>query len=442
MSSDLNLAGRRVTLWGLGTHGGGLAAAEFLVAQGARLTVTDQASAQALAAPLAQLAKWPIERLALGGHDESLLAETDLIVVNPAVRRDDPLLCQAAKRGIGLTSEIELFLDRCQGTVLGVTGTNGKSSTCTMLELALRATGRRTWLGGNIGNSLLGELPAIGADDLVVLELSSFQIAWLNDDCRWPQAAVITNLSPNHLDWHGTMSDYVAAKRRLFEHLPEGGVAVFDDCRPEFATWRSTFKVNCCLPWTDDQIPALLVAGQAQRQNAALAAAMAEHLGAKRAAIAEAVANFTGLPHRVQTVADIAGRRFINDSKSTTPAATGAALDAMDRPTWLLLGGRNKGLDFGVLSESISRIARGVVAFGHAAAEIEQQLSAQISVPMVRTTTMREALDLCWRRSSPGDAILLSPACASFDQFADFVARGDTFVQLVKDYQANDQELS
>ncbi|MBS0211383.1 MAG: hypothetical protein JSS27_20770 [Planctomycetes bacterium] len=431
MSQITDLAGRRVTLWGLGTHGGGLAAAEFLVGQGARLTITDLASAATLEKSLDRLRALPVERYALGGHDEALLDDTELIVVNPAVPRDTPLLAQASKRGIPITSEIELFLQRCPATVVGVTGTNGKSSICTMLHQALVDAGRRAWLGGNIGRSLLGDLSSIGADDLVVLELSSFQLAWLGDQTRWPQGAIVTSLAPNHVDWHRSTGAYYAAKRRLLDHLPDDGFASFALDDPALSAWREAVGGKYLSPWPDDDVPELRTPGRFQRGNAALAGAVAERLGADPAKARSALAQFEGLPHRMQRLPDVEGRAVFNDSKSTTPAATVAALDGLNWPGWLILGGRNKGLAFDTLVPAINRHCRGYVAYGEAAETIVEQLSLLTNAPHQRVATVDEAFDWCWAHSKSGDAILFSPACTSFDQFTDFEARGSHFASLV-----------
>ena len=196
----MEVRGRRATVMGLGRHGGGVEAARWLARQGAIVTITDRADAATLAESIAALASEEIVDWHLGGHRERDFAEADLVVVNPAVRPDDALVARAAARGAQITSELELFLERCPGRVIGVTGSNGKSTTAALIAEVLRADGRKTYLGGNIGRSLLADLPNMTSDCWAVAEISSFQLAWLSADCRLPTIAVVTSFAPNHLD--------------------------------------------------------------------------------------------------------------------------------------------------------------------------------------------------------------------------------------------------
>lgn len=402
---------------GLGRHGGGVAAARYLAEHGATVTVTDLADAAMLADSLAALAGSPIERFHLGGHCEDDFTQTDLIVVNPAVRPDDRLVKRARESGARISSEIELFLDACPAPVIGVTGTNGKSTTAAMTAAAIagghggrrcEAAGRRVWLGGNIGRSLLPELSRIRPDDWVVLELSSFQLHWLSDDARWPQFAMLTNFAPNHLDWHPSVEHYRRAKQRLLE--------------------RAETVISPC---SDAVVPPLRVPGRHNRANAALASAAAIAAGADRESIQLALSEFKGLPHRLAFVSEIAGRRFYNDSKATTPEAVVAALEAMERPTLILLGGSDKNVDLTPLARAVGARACGAGLFGATAAKLDAILAAHApQLPRSRAETLDEAIVWCWAQSRPGDAILLSPACASLDQFRDYADRGDRFMQL------------
>jgi UDP-N-acetylmuramoylalanine--D-glutamate ligase len=396
---------------GLGRHGGGVAAARYLAEQGAIVTVTDLADATVLADSLAALAGVPIERLHLGGHREQDFTTADLIVVNPAVRPDNRFVQLARESGARISSEIELFLDTCPAPVIGVTGTNGKSTTAAMTAAAIEAAGRSVWLGGNIGRSLLPELPRIRPDDWVVLELSSFQLHWLGENARWPRIAMLTNFAPNHLDWHPSVEHYRGAKQRLMDHAH-----------------------RVIAPWDDADVPPLCVPGRHNRANAAHAAAAAEAIGADRKSIQRALAEFAGLPHRLAFVAEVVGRRFFNDSKATTPEAAIAALASLDRPTWILLGGSDKQVDLAPLVQSVGAHARGAATFGTIAVKLDDLLSARAAqIPRSRSATLDEAFTCCWKQSRPGDAILLSPACASLDQFRDYAERGERFVQLVRE---------
>jgi len=424
----MEVAGRRITVMGLGRHGGGVAAARWLAQHGARVTVTDLADAQALGPSIEALTDVAIAHWHLGGHAASDFSSADAVVVNPAVRPDHPLLEVARTGGAALTSEIELFLGCCPAAVIGVTGSNGKSSTASMLAAMFQSAGRPVWLGGNIGTSLLPSLDAIGPPDIVVLELSSFQLAHLSPQARFPSAAVVTNCTPNHLDWHGTLPAYVAAKRRLLENLPAGGLAVFNPHDRELSSWPIPAGARRIAPWRLDRVGRLAVAGDHQRANAALAAAMAEAFGVPAGAIGEALAAFHTLPHRQEAAGTIAGRHFIDDSKSTTPEATLSALAACAGPTWVLVGGQDKGVALEPLCRQLAQRAAGIACYGALGAKLGETLAAVgARQPVAVVDHLIEALDWCWERSRPGDTILLSPAAASLDQFRDFCHRADVF---------------
>jgi UDP-N-acetylmuramoylalanine--D-glutamate ligase len=428
--------GKRVTVMGLGRHGGGVAAARWLAEQGCRVTVTDLATADSLAESLEKLRDVAIDRFVLGRHEEADFLSADVVVVNPAVRSGHPLVSAAAARGVTITSEIELFLERCPAMVIGVTGTTGKSTTATMLYEMLRADGRCAWLGGNIGVSLLGGLKQITSGDVVVLELSSFQLAHLSDRVLLPTVAVVTNCSPNHLDWHGTWEAYVASKQRLLAPL-RNSIAVLNTEDVEVARWAAKTRRTVLDVVGLEMVRSLKLRGEHNRQNAQLAATIAWHLGVTDAAIEQALENFEGLPHRLEFVSEVDGRAFVNDSKATSPSATVAALKAMERPTWLLAGGVNSAADFVSLVRSITQLAKGTTFYG-ATAKVLSDLTATVSpeFPTNSASTLNEALDWAFHRSQPGETILLSPACASFDQYRDFEHRGHAFVEQVRQIAA------
>jgi UDP-N-acetylmuramoylalanine--D-glutamate ligase len=422
---------RRVTILGLGRHGGGVAAARYLAERGARVTISDMADQASLSESLTQLAAVQIEAIHLGGHDPADL-DAEFVVVNPAVRSNHPALQSARQAGARLISETELFLDACPARVIGVTGTTGKSTTCSMLHEMLVAAGRTAWLGGNIGRSLLGDVQAMTADHWVVLELSSFQLAHLSQRCRMPQMAVVTNCAPHHLDWHGSYAEYVGAKQRLLMGGCECVVLNWQD--GEASSWRQLAAGRAVDSWTLPRLPLLQVPGQHNRQNAACAAAAAEAIGVEPRFICDALRDFLGLPHRLEFVAEVGGRRFYNDSKSTMPEATVAALAAVDGDVWLLAGGDDKGADLAAMAAAIARRVAGVACFGAAGERIHRAVSAAGgSQPSVVAEHLHEALAWCRSRSRPGDAILLSPGCASLGQFRDFAHRGETFCALVNE---------
>lgn len=430
-------AGQRVTVMGLGRHGGGLGAVRYLASHGAEVTISDSAGMESLVDSLAALGDLPQVIVRLGKHDPGDF-RTDLVVVNPAVRADHPCLQIARAAGAVVTSEIELFLSACPAHVIGVTGSNGKSTTATMLADMLRAAGRRTWLGGNIGGSLLGDAANMTADDWVVLELSSFQLTHLSERAPLPEIAVVTNCSPNHLDWHGTWAEYVRAKQRLLavgsrdKSDVRRAIAVLNVRDAMVREWAQATPREVCWSWPIERFREVGAPGEHNRINAACAAAAAEVAGVDNVAIHRALRDFQALPHRVELVAEIAGRRFYDDSKSTTPAATIAALKALRGPVWLLAGGHFKGGDLDRLAAAIAARACGVALFGAAREEIARRVYEHDSQCEVHCTEhLSDALAWCDRRSAPGDAILLSPACASFDQFRDYIERARVFRRSV-----------
>jgi len=437
--SPTDFAGRRVTIMGLGQFGGGVAAARWTARQGAVVTVTDLADRNVLADSLATLADEPIARFHLGGHREQDFRDADVVVVNPAVRPGSPFLTAALEAGAQLTSEIELFLRACPAPVVGVTGTNGKSTTAAMIAAILRADGRRTWLGGNLGKSLLDDLERIDRDDWVVLELSSFQLRRLALDVPGPKVAVVTNCAPNHLDWHGTLEHYVAAKQRILAGQSACDLAVLNTCCGEVAAWAHRVRGRQLPLVSVERLPELPLPGVHNRQNALCAATAALGVGCRWQSIDEGLTSFTALPGRLEPVATVDGRRFYNDTTATTPESTIAALEALDGPLWLLAGGSDKGVDLGPLAAAIARGVRGAALFGAVRRTLARQVNERApGLSMAAVQTMDEAVGWCWERSQPGESIVLSPGCASYDQFDNFRHRGERFVEVVSDLAARE----
>ena len=423
---------RRVTIMGLGHFGGGAAVARWLARAGDVVTVTDLADAERLRDALEALRGEPIAAYHLGAHRDDDFLQADLVVVNPAVRPDNPWLRMAQQASVPITSEIELFLNACRGRTVGVTGTNGKSTTAAMTAAALRACGVRAWLGGNIGESLLDKLDEIRPDDWVVLELSSFQLHRLSAQVRGLDAALVTNCTPNHLNWHPDFAHYAAAKKRILAGQRADGLAVLNLDDAEVRRWAPLVRGRLLPAWADDRIPPLRTPGAHNRANAALAAAAVEGLGGDEDSICDALQRFGGLPQRMELMAMVDGRRFINDSAATTPESAIAALQALDAPGWLLAGGSDKGADFAPLVAAIAARARGAALFGAVAAALAQRVRAAApQLPCCVAATLDEALAWCWRQSQPGDAIVLSPGCASLDQYVNYRARGEHFRTLV-----------
>jgi UDP-N-acetylmuramoylalanine--D-glutamate ligase len=357
------------------------------------------------------------------GNDEdlSLLDGVDVLVKSPGVPGEAPLVAAARERAIPVWSEIELASRLLPNPILGVTGTNGKTTTTELLGAML---GART--AGNVGTALSELVGDVPADDWVVCELSSFQ---LEDVERFrPRIAVLLNLEPDHLDRHGDFESYRAAKLRIFESQTEEDVAVVprgfgpvpgQGRRVEFSA--------------DDELPAEpLIPGAHNRENAAAAAAAARAAGLDEATIAAALRTFPGVEHRLELVAEIGGVRYVNDSKATNSAAARRALLAYDAPLHLILGGRPKGESWGELAREVAD-ANVVTAYliGEAAEPLSVDLAYE-NVPFLISVTLERALAEAASVAEPGEVVLLSPACASYDQFLDYEHRGEEFRRLVQ----------
>ncbi len=468
MPETESFAGRRVTVMGLGLFGGGTAVVRFFVERGALVTLTDLRTAAELSESLEELRDTPPHALRLGGHSEDDFTQADLVVINPAVRPDNHLLRRAAEAGVPTTSEIQLFWRHNRGQIIGVTGSNGKSTTAALLHAMLAADGRRTWLGGNIGRSLLPVVDVIETGDLVVLELSSFQLADLDALRVSPQVAVVTNFTPNHLDWHGTLAEYRQAKQTILRWQQPGDLAVLHT-GDETAQWPTNPGVRRIHPALADTTGAeappgaesehmlndsdlglhLSIPGAHNRVNAEMARSTAQALGVSRQAIIRAAQSFSGIPGRLEFLAEVQGRRFYNDTASTTPESSIWALTSCfgGQPIVLIAGGADKQLELENLASAIARTVKGVALLGATADSLARKIvreSSSEAVPQAGSGNpqiavcggLEEAFRMAVQWSSPGDVILLSPGCASLGMFRNFEERGRRFAELVADLAA------
>lgn len=362
------------------------------------------------------------------GNDEQLglLHGVDVLVKSPGVPGEASLVLAARARGIPVWSEIELASRLLENRIVGVTGTNGKTTTTELVAAMFRAAMLSAPTAGNVGTALSELVDAIDPDLPIVCELSSFQLEDI--DTFRPWIAVLLNLEPDHLDRHGSVEAYRAAKLRIFENQTPEDVAIVPRGFGPIpgAGRRVEFSA-------EDDLPAEpLIPGAHNRENAAAATASGRAAGLDDDAIAEALRTFPGVPHRLEYVAERAGVRYVNDSKATNTAAARRALVAYDAPLHVILGGSIKGERFDAFAADVAR-ANVVAAYliGEAAELLATDLG-YVDVPFIVSTTLERAVAEATATAKPGEIVLLSPACASYDQFRDFEHRGEEFRKLVQ----------
>jgi len=405
----------------LGLARSGEAAALALARRGIRVVGVDRDESL----DAGRLRKAGVE-VVLGAVDPALLDDVDLLVKSPGVPSEAPLAAAARSRGLTIWSEVELGSRLLANPVVGVTGTNGKTTTSELLGAVFRAAGRPVSVAGNVGRPLTGLDGAIADDTWIVCELSSFQLEDI--ESFRPEIAVLLNLTPDHLDRHGDLDAYRAAKLRIFENQGADDVAVVPRGFGELpgAARRVEFA-------TDDRLPAEpRIPGEHNRENAAAATAAARAAGIEDGAIAEALRSFAGVPHRLELIREVDGVRWVNDSKATNPEAAERALGAYPPGLRVILGGSLKGSSFTELAHRAhqSGVARAYL-IGEAADEIAEALAAA-GVRFQHSRELENAVADARAEAEPGDVVLLSPACASYDQFRDFEERGERFRALVE----------
>ncbi|MDW8262982.1 MAG: UDP-N-acetylmuramoyl-L-alanine--D-glutamate ligase [Phycisphaerales bacterium] len=426
---DLNA--KRVTVLGLGRFGGGIGVSRWLCQQGAQVTVVDEAPEQDLAESKAQLADLPVT-FHFGGMPDDLLDRTDLLVISPAVPPRHPLLAQAQHRGVPVTLEIRLFIERCPATILGVTGTKGKSTTAALLARMLQQK-YRTFLGGNVGGSLLPKLSNMCSADMVVLELSSFMLEHLRP-MRWsPHVAVITMLSQDHADWHGSIEAYLDAKRNLVRFQTREDFAVLGPPTPVLQSFEAVTAARIVRYGLDDSPQFLLrLPGRHNQLNAQAAFAAAQCMDVTREQAQLGIAGFTGLPHRMQIVHESDGVTWVNDSIATIPEAAIAANQAFPQGKVIqIVGGYDKKLDWTEMCRQLTRGCKAVLtigAIGPRLAELRRRHGAQVW----ECGNLANAVATARALAREGDVVLLSTGTASYDQFKNFEQRGDAFTELAR----------
>lgn len=451
------VAGKRILVLGLGVHGGGVAVARWLVRHGARVTVSDAKSRVELASSLKQLTGLPI-RYVLGRHPASLLASCDLIVQNPGVPRTLPLLQGARRRGISIENEASLFLKWCATTlVVGVTGSKGKSTTTALLGAMLKRWDKRTLVAGNIRDTVMFDvLNKVTPSTPVVLELSSWHLEQvLEHNLRVP-LAVITNVTPEHLNRYPSFASYARAKAGIVRHQRAEDVAVlnydnsvtkkFGARAPGAVYWfslkkrvRGVSRVGERIMWRDGskaqelfRVSDVRIPGEHNLANAMAAATAARAVGVPATAIRAAIRSFTGLHDRLEYVRTVHGVTYINDTTSTSPQATQAALHALaSRQVVLIAGGVDKNLPYNSLARDVRRYMRALVLLpGSATVKLQRALRGFKHQLLARS--MPEAVKLARTLVPPNGVVLLSPGAASFNLFKHEFDRGEAFRRAVR----------
>jgi len=441
----MELKGKRVLVLGLARTGG--ECARFLVHEGAKVLVSDLRNEEALKPEMTRLAGLPLD-YRLGGEERAWLEGVDLVVPSPGVPRENRLLQEADARRIPVVSEIELAFRFFRAPVAAITGTNGKSTTTTLVGEMFKAGGRRVFVGGNLGAPFIG---AVAGDwEWGVIEVSSFQLEWV--EAFRPRIAVLLNLTEDHLDRYADFSAYCAAKERIFAAQTAQDLAVLNRDDPLVWTLRARLKARLVsfgaaevkegvfagadeIVWRDavheERYPLgrVKIQGVHNVENMMAAVAVAKAAGIQRDIIQGTLETFSGLEHRLEFVREKAGVRYYNDSKGTNVGALVKSLAGFSEPVLLLAGGVDKGGDYGVLRDPVRRKVRRLILFGAAKQLIAAALGDLTDTVLVED--LAAAVGDAAAHARTGDMVLLSPACSSFDQFRNYAERGKLFKQLV-----------
>lgn len=451
--------GKKVSVIGLGQSNQALI--HYLARKGVRVIARDQKDEMGLGAAYERLSALGVE-FHLGESYLEGLEASDGIFVTPGMRKDLPQLLRAKEAGVPISTEINLFFELCRAPIVGVTGSSGKTTTTSLIGAILEAAGHKTYVGGNIGNPLINSVDDISPRSAVVLELSSFQLELLE---RSPNVAVITNISPNHLDFHGTMDAYIHAKSRIFAFQKGQDVLIVNQDDTQVNPMAHNVSSHVLRfsrrgevrdgAFIDDgrivlsrhsrggrslvdvcSTREIRLLGDHNLENVLAACTVGHLLGATAGTMREVITSFTGVVHRLELVREAGGVRYYNDSIATSPARAAAGLKAFDRPVHLIAGGYDKLIPFDELAEAACHKAKAVYLIGETADAIEKAIAkaadGKKTAPLVmKFRTLDEAVAAAKARAMSGDVVLLSPGCASYDMFPNFEARGDRFRKLV-----------
>ena len=444
----MNLTGKKIVIIGMGRTG--IATARFLGKQGAKVIVTDEQPIDKWGKEFEQIAteKW----LEIGDYNTRILTGACIVVPSPGVPPGNDLLVEAQKKNIPVISEIEIAYRFLKVPVIAVTGTNGKTTTTTLLGKILKYSGKKTFVGGNIGNPLIEYVEGSQKEDFIVAEISSFQLQWI-EKFR-PFIALLLNITCDHINYHGSFAEYRRIKTRVFANQTKADFAILNAADPEqeemdriinaqvikFSSKRALQKgifikknnIVLRIPGAnEEQYPLSIInlPGLHNTENVMAAIMAARLCGCSQENIIMAVAAFRGLPHRIEFVGEKNSIKFYDDSKGTNVGSVVRALETFARPVILLLGGRDKDGDFETLKPLLAAKTKKVILFGEARNRIASLIGKDM--PALKKAKLGEAIESAYKNAQPGDIILLSPGCASFDEFANYKERGKFFKDVV-----------
>jgi UDP-N-acetylmuramoylalanine--D-glutamate ligase len=445
------LYGKHLIILGLARQGTALA--RFAVEAGAKVTVTDLRSAETLQPALADLSDLDIEFI-LGEHPMTILDDADMVAISGGVPANAPLVQAAREKNIPITNDSQEFAKRVPTAVIGITGSAGKTTTTALTGVMGQVSGRMTWVGGNIGRPLIADLHKMNPGDMVVQELSSFQLEiWTQS----PHVAAVLNITPNHLDRHKTIGAYADAKANILRYQNDNDIAVLaaDDpgalaleheVRGRLRTFSLRGVVEDGAFVRDNEIwlrngsekrvcslDDIHLHGEHNVLNVLAAVTLADSVDVPVDAMAQAIRTFRGVEHRLELVREIEGVRYINDSIATAPERAMAALSAFDEPIILLAGGRDKDMEWDEWTQQVSQRVKHVILFGDLADMLADRLQSAGYDTIIRDQNLADAVTSAAEIAQSGDIVLLSPAGTSFDAFTDFAERGEVFRELVKE---------
>jgi len=446
----MQLKKQRILVIGIGKTG--MASIRFMAGQGAHVIATDEKPFQELNVPVEELDRMH-GNVELVRYDGNALSGVDMIIPSPGVPPSNFLLTEAVRRGIPILSEIELAFRYLKPPMIAITGTNGKTTTTTLIGKILSEEGMPAFVGGNIGTPLIGYVDGKQDDDHVVVEVSSFQLQWIQH--FHPHISILLNTTCDHVDYHGTFEAYRATKERIFENQTERDFAILNWDGPPSATLTDRLKAGILLFSTsmrvtggmfldgnrlayhslngareDYPLDMIKIPGLHNVENVMAAIMAARLCGCSPANIMKAVTSFRGIAHRIELVEGKKGVSFYDDSKGTNVGAVVRALESFSRPMILLLGGRDKEGDFETLSPIIKEKVKVLVLFGEARLRINDLIGGIVKT--IPVATLGEAIEVAYGHAVTGDVVLLSPGCASFDEFSNYQERGNFFKDVVR----------